>query len=224
MMEGARAARWQAAGVRHELLMRVLPAIRHDMAGPLSVARMGNSVLKRYLVVQPFDADKSAKRLDQTDEQLAQLLNAVRALSRWDTDGSERLDAATLLADGLQMARPILDLHGMVLELPDAADTTWMPAAWPALQPARALYGVIGALSYLQDTAAGPASIRVQAAEGGLLLQATPSGTGGLPEDQRPTPRALAIDPAALACLAQDLRWPMDIQPGAVLLRLPDAG
>ena len=36
---GARS--WIAAGVRHELLTRALPALRHDMAAPVSVMRMG---------------------------------------------------------------------------------------------------------------------------------------------------------------------------------------
>ena len=34
------AADWMAAGVRHEILMRVLPTLRHDLLGPISVARM----------------------------------------------------------------------------------------------------------------------------------------------------------------------------------------
>ena len=37
---GARS--WIAAGVRHELLTRALPALRHDMAAPVSVMRMGS--------------------------------------------------------------------------------------------------------------------------------------------------------------------------------------
>ena len=44
---GARS--WMAAGVRHELLTRALPALRHDMAAPVSVIRMGILLLKRQV-------------------------------------------------------------------------------------------------------------------------------------------------------------------------------
>lgn len=211
-------ASWMAAGVRHELLMRVLPSVRHDMAGPLSVARMGNTVLRRYLSADPFDADKSLKRLDQTDEQFNQLLAAIRSLSRWDTENGDRLDADAALAAGWAIGRPVLDLHGLVLEVPDVA----APAGWPPMHPGRALYGVLAALSYLQDTANGPAAISVHVEGDAVLLQATPRGEA-LPEDQRPAARPLRIDAALLACLAQDLEWPMVVTEGSVRLERPPA-
>ena len=35
------AADWMAAGVRHEILMRVLPTLRHDLLGPIWRRRTG---------------------------------------------------------------------------------------------------------------------------------------------------------------------------------------
>ncbi|RYY51946.1 MAG: hypothetical protein EOO24_66005, partial [Comamonadaceae bacterium] len=50
---GARS--WIAAGVRHELLTRALPALRHDMAAPISVIRMGLLMLKRQVAAPQID-------------------------------------------------------------------------------------------------------------------------------------------------------------------------
>jgi hypothetical protein len=47
---------WIAAGVRHELLTRALPALRHDMAAPVSVIRMALLMLKRQVGAATIDA------------------------------------------------------------------------------------------------------------------------------------------------------------------------
>ncbi|XAH25047.1 hypothetical protein AAFF27_07610 [Xylophilus sp. GW821-FHT01B05] len=207
---------WRAAGVRHELLMRVLPALRHDMAGPLSVARMGNTVLKRYLTAQPLDAELCQRRIGQNDEQLGQLAAGIRALSHWDVESHGRADPAVLWPAALELARPTLELHGLRLQSEGAA----APTGWPELAPARLLYALIGALAYLQDSAAAPAQVSVQAEGDGLLLQSVPADPPASAEHQ-PDRRPLQIDHDALACLAADLEWPMQIGPASVLLRRP---
>ncbi|WP_295855963.1 hypothetical protein [uncultured Xylophilus sp.] len=215
-----RAPAWVAAGVRHEILMRVLPALRHDMAGPLSVARMGNTVLKRYMAAQPFDPEQSHKRLEQTEEQLNQLLVAIRTLNRWDLDTSERADAAPAVRAGLELARPMLDLHGIAM---DAVPEDATPADWPAMSPARALYAVIGVASCLQDTATGPAALSVRCDGSDLLFTTRPRDGAAADEPQFPA-RRMKIDADALSTLLADLQWPADIAPGTVRLRRPDDG
>ena len=65
------AADWMAAGVRHEILMRVLPTLRHDLLGPISVARMELAVMRRRLEradLAPQDAARAspcARRADR---------------------------------------------------------------------------------------------------------------------------------------------------------------
>ncbi|MEH3087225.1 MAG: hypothetical protein PGN26_12005 [Xylophilus ampelinus] len=208
--EPAAARSWIAAGVRHELMMRVLPALRHDMAGPLSVARMGNTVLRRYLAANPFNAELSLKRLTQTEEQLNGLVALIRGLGRWDVHGSERAPPAELLPQALALARPVLDAQGLQLaeadSLPDLSD-------WQDVAPARLFYPVIGALVHLQENAPpGGGTVRVQrdGASGlrFLLRPAEPAEDGA---DSFPPmasglgPRPLRIGTAALACLAEDL-------------------
>jgi len=210
-------ARWLAAGVRHELFMRVLPALRHDMAGPLSVARMGNAVLKRYLAAQPFDPAQSLKRMEQTDEQLNQLLISIRTLARWDVESSDRATPSPALQATLHLARPMLDLNGVVLDTTTEVDA---PASWPSIQPARALYMVLGALCHLQDSAAGPSRI-VATPQGDDLRLQSEAMAPTLPGDHQPMQRQMKIDAQALQWLSDDLQWPVTVAAGSVVLGRP---
>ena len=208
---------WYAAGVRHELLMRVLPAIRHDMAGPLSVVRMGNTVLRRYLGAEPFDAAQSLKRLGQTEEQLQLTVAGIRALSRWDTEGLEGQQAAADVAQAMEMARPMLDLYGMQLtESPTA------PAEWPAVVPGRVLYAVLGALAYLQDSASAPMVIHAASEGGAVRFHAVPTGDS-FDMEMRPAIRRLQLGADALRVLCADLHWPVDVAADSVVLGAPAA-
>ncbi|MCS4509450.1 hypothetical protein [Xylophilus ampelinus] len=208
---------WHAAGVRHELLMRVLPAIRHDMAGPLSVVRMGNTVLRRYLGAEPFDMAQSLKRLGQTEEQLQLTVVGIRSLSRWDTEATDGQRAPADIAQAMEMARPMLDLYDMQLSESAAA-----PADWPEVIPGRVLYAVLGTLCYLQDSATAPMAIRAVAADGGLHFHRTPTGAA-FDLSMRPSARRLQVDAAALQMLCADLRWPLDVTADRVILRAPTA-
>jgi hypothetical protein len=229
---------WQAAGVRHEIFTRILPAIRHDMAGPLSVARMGNAMLKRYLAADPIDIAAAQRRVVQNDTQLNDLLSAIRSLSRWDLGGSERQDAAELVTTALQLARPLLDLNGLQLEFAEPIAS----GAWPAIQPARCLYGVLGALCFLQDGVRGTAAIEVRStadhhlefhrrdtalAQGPEVSQAEGSNSlsDGKTSKSRTAawPPSLAIDADALGSLADSLQWPITISDDRVMLHLPPA-
>lgn len=216
--------------------MRILPALRHDMAGPLSVARMGNAMLKRYLAADPVDMAAAQRRLEQNDAQLHDLLNSIRSLSRWDLGGSERQDPATLVATAVQLARPLLDLNGLQLEFGEPIAS----GAWSDIQPARCLYGILGALCFLKDGAHGAAAINVRASADQKLeferrnlpqAQAPESSQsdwgreltdGETPASKVDTwPTDLAIDKEALASLAESLRWPITIDNDRVLLHSP---
>ncbi|MFE8645504.1 hypothetical protein ACFX58_10510 [Sphingomonas sp. NCPPB 2930] len=217
-MPSSAAGAWYAAGVRHELLMRVLPAIRHDMAGPLSVVRMGNTVLRRYLGAEPFDASQSLKRLGQTEEQLQLTVAGIRALSRWDIETADGPPALADIAQAMEMARPMLDLYGMQLSESVAAP----PAAWPGVVPGRVLYTVLGALAYLQDSATAPMAIQVEPADGALHFRSAPTGAA-FDLSMRPPTRRLLVDAAALQALCADLRWPVSVAADSVRLDAPSA-
>ena len=209
-------AAWLGAGVRHELFMRVLPALRHDMAGPLSVARMGNAVLKRYLAATPIDPTICLKRMEQTDEQLNELLVSIRTLARWDVESADRVSPSPALFATLHLARPMLDLNGVVLDTSEIE----APASWPSVQPARALFMVLGALSYLQDTAAGPSRITLSS-EGDLLTARSEALAATLPGDHQPAKRHMQIGSQCLQWLSDDMQWPVQAGEGVVSLGRP---
>jgi hypothetical protein len=218
----AQAQAWIAAGVRHELMMRVLPALRHDMAGPLSVARMGNTVLRRYLAADPFNPELSLKRLSQTEDQLNGLVALIRGLGRWDMHTTERAAAPALLDHALMLMRPLLDTQNLQI-----ADGDRLPSLddWPPVPPPRLLYLVIGALVHLQE-AAGGAGGRVhlrRERNGALSLRLEPAQAGDDGSLSQPMisglgPRPLRIDRLALACLAADLQAEVRIDEHQVVI------
>lgn len=85
-MKAAPGARsWIAAGVRHELLTRALPALRHDMSAPVSVMRMGLLMLRRQVAAPTIDPVACEQRVALIDSQIAELISAVRccATGNW---------------------------------------------------------------------------------------------------------------------------------------------
>ena len=79
---GARS--WIAAGVRHELLTRALPALRHDMAAPVSVIRMALLMLKRQIGAPAIEATACEERVALIDNQVSELVEGIRSLRDWE--------------------------------------------------------------------------------------------------------------------------------------------
>lgn len=215
---------WQAAGVRHEILMRVLPSVRHDMAGPLSVVRMGNAVLKRYLEADPPDLLASRRRLEQNEAQMQELLVAVQSLGGWDLGSDGLREAAGLVGLALHLARPDLDQRGTQVEANDPAQ---LMTGWSKLQAARATYSLLGCVFYLQDSATGPSMIRLAASPAGAL-ELSRHATDPK-DDAMLAARSLNVDLEArllinrdaLKCLLESLGWHGEIADDAVRLKPP---
>ena len=127
---------WIAAGVRHELLMRALPALRHDMAAPVSLIRMSLLMLRRQVAASPPDPAACEQRVAQVDEQVGSLVQSVRALRDWELatdDGG--LTRAGLVRQCAALMRAAFDLSGVALDVdaafdaPDADAPSWSGAA-----------------------------------------------------------------------------------------------
>ncbi|MFZ3117737.1 MAG: hypothetical protein WA159_05400, partial [Variovorax sp.] len=148
---GARS--WIAAGVRHELLTRALPALRHDMAAPVSVMRMGLLMLRRQVAAPTIDAAACEERAALIDHQIVELVSAVRSLRDWelatDDDGITRRG---LVVQCVGLMRAAFDLHGVRLQVDEAltADADPNAPTWPSGASLR--YLMLGALGYLHDT------------------------------------------------------------------------
>ncbi|MDM0013913.1 hypothetical protein QTH87_15875 [Variovorax sp. J22P168] len=223
---GARS--WMAAGVRHELLTRALPALRHDMAAPVSVMRMSILLLKRQLGsatsgdAPPLDADAALERLGLIEEQVASLAAGVRSLRDWELatdDAGITRSALVLQCTGLM--RVAFELNGIGLQIDEAlAPEEGEPryAAGAALR-----YLVLGALGYLHDSVPDLSRIRIEA-DGDAALCLV--GGRGDAEPVEPmagahrAPRALAIDAIALQALADGLGYAVQVEGESVRFAL----
>lgn len=96
---------WIADGVRHQIMLRVLPVQRHDMLGPLSVVRMALAVVRRRLSQAAMSADPDVAhgddgpaqagatvpdwaglqgKVSEVERQVAEAVRVVAALRWWD--------------------------------------------------------------------------------------------------------------------------------------------
>ncbi|WP_093381762.1 hypothetical protein [Variovorax sp. OV329] len=221
-MKASPAARsWIAAGVRHELLTRVLPALRHDMVGPVSVMRMGMLMLKRQVESPHIDAQACSERVALIESQIGELIEGVRLLRNWELATSdEGIARSALVQLCVSLLRPAFSLQGVQL---DVAPELEQPTAddeprWPRAAALR--YLLLCGLNYLHDASPEePTVISIAPeAEDGLLLRMGPAPHGELNGNAMSeaavvhrAPRALAIDAVALQGLADDLGYEISV-------------
>ncbi|RYF33496.1 MAG: hypothetical protein EOO26_07935 [Comamonadaceae bacterium] len=222
-MKAAPAARsWIAAGVRHELLTRALPALRHDMAAPVSVIRMALLMLKRQVAAPTVDAAACEQRLALVDDQIGALVKAVRSLRDWELAiGDDGLTRSALVAQCTGLMRPAFDLQGVSLSVDEALVSSEDETVWP--EGAALRYLVLGALGYLHDTVEEVGRITVRGdGSDALHFSASlrdPDQVDRVADAHR-APRALAIDGIALQSLADDLGYALTVAPDTVRLEL----
>ncbi|MGJ7520059.1 hypothetical protein ACSFA0_06140 [Variovorax sp. LT1P1] len=219
---GARS--WIAAGVRHELLTRALPALRHDMAAPVSVMRMGLLMLRRQVAAPAIDAAACEERVALIDHQIGELVSAVRSLRDWelatDDEGITRRD---LVIQCVGLMRAAFDLNGVRLQVDESLTDDADPDApkWPSGASLR--YLMLGALGYLHDTPPDVGAVSVVADGDGALLLSVVAGASDAADPlagAHRAPRKLAIDAIALQSLAEDLGYVLTIEHDRVRLPL----
>jgi len=223
MMKSSPGARsWIAAGVRQEVLSRVLPALRHDMVAPVSVVRMALMTLRRQLQAERIDPAACLDRVALLDDQFGELAQRVRALRDWDlTPTGEAIGRNELVAQCVSLLRPAFELNGVSLQVDPALEQA--DAAPPLPQGGALRYLVLGALCFLNDGGQGRRCIRI-AAEGpqALVLDTglRDDGLDGPDGAVNPAPRRLAIDAVALQNLADDLGYAVTAGDGRVTVAL----
>lgn len=224
-MKAAPGARsWMAAGVRHELLTRALPALRHDMAAPVSVIRMGLLVLKRQAATTPDPANWT-ERLSLIEDQVGLLASGVHSLRAWELSvGDEEITRSELVAQCTGLMRVAFELNGIGLlvaeELSPERDQMRFPSG------AALRYMLLGALGYLHDTAPRLGEICIEA-DGDEALRLVARRGESEPADPvagaHRAPRALAIDAIALQSLAEGLGYVVSVEPELVRFGLRSA-
>lgn len=209
---------WIAAGVRHELLTRALPALRHDMAAPVSVIRMALLMLKRHVAAPQVDAGACEERLTLVDQQIDELVTAIRSLRDWELAiGDDGITRGELVAQCSGLMRAAFDLHGTALEVDPALAAMREEAMFE--NGAALRYLLLGALGYLHDSLDNAGTIAI-APDGADALQlsvaARPPKSSDRVMHAHRAPRALAIDAIALQSLADDLGYALTVAPDAV--------
>ncbi|MDM0043504.1 hypothetical protein QTH91_03340 [Variovorax dokdonensis] len=224
MMKASPGARsWIAAGVRHELMSRVLPALRHDMVAPVSVVRMALLTLRRQLAASSIDAQACLDRVALLDDQFGELTQRVRALRDWElAPTGESITRSALVDQCVSLLRPAFDLHGVQLQVDADIESEVDGQSLPRGGALR--YLLLCAMCYLHDLEQGRRRIHITAPEdGALLLVCEPrdDGLDGPDGAVNPAPRQLAIDAVALQSLADDLGFDVaHDDAGKVRLRL----
>lgn len=155
------AADWMAAGVRHEILMRVLPTLRHDLLGPISVARMELAVMRRRLERADLAPQDGLRRVQQLDAHLVDLTRGLRELRRWDPLDTERMPAGSIVRLALALMEQPLRLAGLEVsvETDCEAEDTELPLA-------PLLLGTLALLCHAQDGLSPGQRLRLDLAAG----------------------------------------------------------
>ncbi|QIL81396.1 hypothetical protein G7047_16870 [Diaphorobacter sp. HDW4A] len=201
---------WIAAGVQHAVLSRTMPALRHDLAGSVSVLRMALAVISRKIESSgdQISREVMVPRITPLEAAINDLNAGLRRLRHWDKQLHEVLDARTLLGEILDLSRPFLALRNIEQSpLPSAEE-----AAWPlqALTPQPLMYLMLASIYHLaegrgkapQHIAIHPETDRIRiSAERGVSTASASDITHG--EDLINTP---PIDRRGLQCLADHLQ------------------
>ena len=162
-------ADWLAAGVRNEILMRVLPTLRHDLLGPISVARMELAVMRRRLERSALELQDGLRRVQQLDSHLVDLTRGLRDLRRWDSMTDERMAPGAIVALAIGLMEQPLRLAGITVELDRVDDGEGEPRSIDAL-----LLGTLAMLCHAQDhlPAGSRLQVRLETSEARLSLHA----------------------------------------------------
>jgi hypothetical protein len=216
-------AAWISAGVCHEVLLRTLPSLRHDMAGILSVARMDLALLKRWvakLATQGLDdAAVAGERVQRVDQQFSALLQSLQALQAWGAEEAGDAQGAHELLDAcLGWVRPVLMLAKVSTERVPQRDGE---APLVPVSPSAFKYLCLAALWYWVDSRPALARLTVALAAPGELSVAIEEHPGGPPVSagRAPQPVLGRIDEAALSAVAQQLGWRLELAASRVTLR-----
>ena len=218
---------WIAAGVRHELLTRALPALRHHMVAPVSVIRMGLLLLKRQVAAPDVDPALCEQRIAAVDEQVSAVVEGIRSLRDWELSmPGESITRTELVRQCAGLLRTPFELGGIAFDIDPALE---QPAHGEPLRAAAPMlrYLLLGALSHLHDCVPELRAIRIEAdGTDGLCVRATGGSQGdeseanALKDDAHRAPRSLAIDAVALQSLAEDMGYRVVIERDTVRLSL----
>jgi len=221
---------WEIAGIQHEIFLRVLAGIRHEMVGPISVSRMAISVLKRTL--EKGDPGKEAiqQQVMRMDEQMQQSVLGIRALSLWDADSTTLAPVNYIVRQGLKLMAYRLSMRGILVDdeeiaagsNPETGATGPAHSASDPLPPGQVphqafLYTWLGLLGHVEDCHY-PATLKVASASpAGVSVQLIPVEKPSNSQNEI-KPNFHGIDQPSLLALAAHCGFAIKFTPGQISL------
>jgi hypothetical protein len=179
-------------------------------------------MLKRQVAANPIDPAACEERVALIDNQVSELVEAIRSLRDWElATTDDGITRSALVAQCVNLMRSAFDLHGVTLDVDAALDPQEDEPRWPAAAALRYLF--LGALGYLHDGAAEAGAIRIEpVGTDALRLVAMLREAGGVNPvlDAHRAPRALAIDAVALQNLAEDMGYVIALEGDSVRFAL----
>jgi len=200
---------WAADGVRHAILLRVLPIQRHDVLGPLSVLRMGMAVLKRRIDDPSPPIEDIRRRVGEADVQVAEAVRMVAALRQWDAVSARPRPWSEVADEALRLVQTSASMSGHRIEPMSAADDAQPDLQLDEVEAARTPYLLLGLLMHIQDTAERPMHWHARWLPAGLALHLRPlhvQARDGAPSSG-PGHAVRVIDADALALLMEGSGW-----------------
>lgn len=196
---------WVVEGIKHEIFMRVFPSLRHGLVGPISIARMSISIVRRLLARGEASLTSLHEPVERIDQQLAEAVLGIRNLQNWEPSSKpQSLPLADIIGDGIALMTAPLAMREIVLDYEAAEDLGTVS------HHAELLYTWLGVLCYFQDSLQQAATLKVllQPDTIKVTVLQQPGGrayTGG-------KPAARVIDQAALQILASAAGFKLNVE------------
>ncbi len=205
-----------------------MPALRHELAGSVSVLRMSLAVIKRKIETggDMVEAGPLQQRVDSLDTHIGELSTSLRRLRHWDRPSGEAMSAQTLVNEIWELAHPFLALRN-IEQGPVSADEY----AWPiqGIAPQPLMYLLLASIYHLAEGRGENIPQRISAAVEDEHIRISPNGSRAAEDAPMGHSTASAsgsiqtppIDRAALQCLADHLGAPLTFcADQSILLRM----
>jgi len=189
---------WVLAGIRHEIFMRVFPALRHGLVGPVSIARMSVSIVRRLL--SKGDAGKAVlnEPVERIDQQLAEAVTGIRALQAWEPGAKGLATPAEVLRQGMSLMTASLALRDIKLD--------YVPSDIQEVEEVHHqpfLYAWLALLCHVEDSVQAPVSLRIEQKQPKSVSVEIIHSLYDVNQDKtRPAAHVRLIDQAALELMA----------------------
>ncbi|MDR5171703.1 hypothetical protein IHQ56_07735 [Methylobacillus flagellatus] len=151
---------WLVAGIKHEIFMRIFPTLRHGLVGPISIARMSASIVRRLLSKGESSKAALGEPVERIDQQLAEAVAGIRALQAWEPEASGLAIPAEILRQGIALMTAPLALRDIKMD--------YVPSDIQDLEEVRQqpfLYAWLALLCYFEDQLNEPATLRLEQKE-----------------------------------------------------------